>query len=232
MGQMTIEPTLTTVKKCSGDSTTHVAQRVKIPEEIRNKKYRGLRISIAYYSMPRTSRWERPEPLQPLEERVGLSNGQLGKYMRDITGARPSPETVEKIAAAMRTSTGWILYGDGEAPRPTGLLWPRDVPDRMTPPRGLSTPMEFEEWLDYELNAPILRNMLPNLEMAVVDGMYQRRAVDAAAAAQFALSENSVSDWHQFLRSVPNPTSHPQKKSGEYPILAKRNAPVVYKRAG
>jgi hypothetical protein len=79
----------------------------------------GQRAWFAWKCLPRDERGD-PPSWRELEEKHGLSNGSIYKLTWDLT-TRPSFEQLEKIAAALGTTPGWLQAGKGDGPR---ARWP------------------------------------------------------------------------------------------------------------
>lgn len=81
------------------------------------------RVWYAYHCLPRDAAGALPSYRQ-LENAYGLAQGTFSKA---VLGKRSQwwPDTIPRIAEALRCSPAWLLYGEGAAPRvPAGVTIP------------------------------------------------------------------------------------------------------------
>jgi hypothetical protein len=142
------------------------------------------RVWLAYWSLPRGPR-KRPPSYKKLEESAGLPNGILSKLItEERKGA--TPDTLALLAQALRVEPGWLAWGTGTPPTPTGTV----------PARTLETSEAVEDSgevsaLHVRVSAEVRRSVTEAVDRALHEAEPDAAAYEVLAAALMHVSSRA-----------------------------------------
>lgn len=76
----------------------------------------GHRVWFAWHCLPRDAK-DQPPSFRSLEERYGLSNATLRRWLWDLNTERPTRKGADGVARALGTTPEWIVDEDGPGPK-------------------------------------------------------------------------------------------------------------------
>lgn len=106
----------------------------------------------------------------------------------------PGPENLEKVAAALEVSRSWLTFGEGQAPRPTGVVPPRPgTTGEAWRPAIEPAP---ERWVEKPVRYENLRTVVTSLRGKRPDAFLDEVLLNVALYSEHDLPEAS---WKAML---------------------------------